>query len=158
MREKLPSNARERLIDMTAIDGALQRAQRQRGPHLLRELLRAYDPRWERTRSVLELAFLDLAKARALPEPEVNAWIHDRFMVDFLWRDQRLIVETDGAETHQTPTARRGDARRDHSLAGLGYRVLRVPHAEAISKPEATGARLAAVLRQPGRRRDPARR
>ncbi len=71
---------------------------------------------------------LDLLAAHdALTEPEVDAWIHDRFMVDFLWREARLIVEADGAETHGTATAQRDDARRDHVLASLGYHVLRIP-------------------------------
>jgi very-short-patch-repair endonuclease len=58
-------------------------------------------------------------------------------MADFLWPTKRLIVETDGAETHDTPTARRADARRDHALTSLGYRVLRIPSAELTRRPEA---------------------
>ena len=126
-----------RLIDMTAIDTALTRGgPRQRGPRVLRELLRGYDPRWQQTRSDLELAMLDLVAAHALPEPEVNGWIHDRFMVDFLWREQRVIVETDGAEVHGTATAQRDDARRDHVLTSLGYRVLRVSYDELTRMPD----------------------
>ena len=126
-----------RLTDMTAIDAALGRgAPRQRGPRILRELLRGYDPRWQQTRSDLELAMLDLVAAHALPEPEVNPWIHDRFMVDFLWREQRVIVETDGAEVHGTATAQRDDARRDHVLTSLGYRVLRVSYDELTRMPD----------------------
>jgi hypothetical protein len=68
-----------RLIDMRAIDAALARTgPRHRGAGILHELLRGYDPRWERTRSVLELAMLDLVAEHSLPEPEVNAWIDER--------------------------------------------------------------------------------
>jgi very-short-patch-repair endonuclease len=137
-----------RLIDMTSIDAALARASaRRRGPRILRELLRGYDPRWERTRSDLELAMLDLLAARGLPEPDVNAWIDDRFMVDFLWLDHGLIIETDGAATHATASARRADARRDHALTGLGYRVLRIPSSELPGSGDA----VAAALRRPAR-------
>jgi Transcriptional regulator, AbiEi antitoxin/Protein of unknown function (DUF559) len=38
----------------------------------------------------------------------------------------RVDVETDGRETHETPTAFQGDRRRDQFLAAAGYRVLRV--------------------------------
>jgi very-short-patch-repair endonuclease len=37
-----------------------------------------------------------------------------------------MIVETDGRETHETPTAFQDDRRRDQFLAAAGYRVLRV--------------------------------
>jgi len=137
-----------RLIDMTAIDATLTRAStRRRGPRILRELLRGYDPRWERTRSDLELAMLDLLAARNFPKPEVNAWIHDRFMVDFLWADERLIIETDGGTTHDTPTARRADARRDHTLTSLGYRVLRIPAAELTARADAIATALSRPVR-----------
>ena len=41
--------------------------------------------------------------------------------VDFLWRAEQLIVETDGAATHVTPTAFEEDRRRDavHSMTGV---------------------------------------
>lgn len=143
-----------RLIDMTALDAALARGSTRRsGPRVLRELLRGYDPRWERTRSDLELAMLDLLATRGLPEPEVNAWIDERFMVDFLWPAERLIIETDGSTTHDTPTARRADARRDHALTGLGYRVLRIPAAGLARNGDA----IAAALRPPARARARAR-
>ena len=140
-----------RLIDMTAIDAALARSgPRQRGPRVLGELLRGYDPRWQQTRSDLELAMLDLVAAHALPEPEVNAWIHDRFMVDFLWREERLIVETDGAETHGTATAQSVDARRDHVLTGLGYRVLRVNYDEVTRQQGRAASRVRTALSRAG--------
>lgn len=137
-----------RLIDMTAIDAALARAGRTRGAARLGEVLRVYDPRWERTRSALELAFLDLAQRFALPEPEINAWIEDRFLVDALWRDARVIAEVDGARFHDTPSARRDDARRDQALATRGYRVVRVTHADVVDRPAATAARIARELAQ----------
>lgn len=133
-----------RLIDMRAIDAALARTttDRRLGPRVLRELLRVYDPRWQETRSTLELAFLDFAQHYDLPEPEVNVWIDNRFIADFLWRDEKLIVETDGRAVHGTATARRDDARRDHSLARLGYRVLHVDPDDLNHRPGAVAARI----------------
>jgi hypothetical protein len=49
-----------------------------------------------------------------------------RFLVDFLWEKEYMIVETDGRETHETPTAFQDDRRRDQFLVAAGYRVLRV--------------------------------
>jgi predicted transcriptional regulator of viral defense system len=135
-----------RLIDMQAIDDALARAGRFRGSATLREVLRVHDPRWERTRSNLELAFLDLASAFALPRPEVNAWIEDAFLVDALWRPQRVIVEVDSRRFHDTPTGRRDDARRDHDLQALGYRVLRVRDEEIERRSPVAATQIARLL------------
>lgn len=135
-----------RAVDMRAIDTSLAVARGRRGARLLRELLAAHDPRWCQTRSDLELAMLDVAQRFGLPAPEVNAWVLGRFLVDFLWRDAGLIVETDGREVHGTATAQRDDARRDHALRRAGYRVLRVSNADVRRRPDAVAARVAAAL------------
>ena len=49
----------------------------------------------------------------------------DRFEVDFLWRQQRAIVEVDGWESHRTRSAFEEDRARDGRLTLLGYSVLR---------------------------------
>lgn len=134
-----------RLLDVEEIDAALERAGRRRGPAVLRGLLRAYDPRWQQTRSGLELRMLDIVKDARLPQPEVNAWIAGRWEADLLWGDQRLIVEVDGAAIHDLPGARSRDAVRDRALRRLGYRVLRVPEA-ALDAPATVGARVARAL------------
>ena len=109
-------------------------------------MLRVYDPRWERTRSGLELAFLDLTAQFALGPAEVNAWIEDTFLVDALWRPQRLVVEVDSPRFHDTPSARRDDARRDHALRSSGYRVLRMRDADIERRSPAAAATIARAL------------
>jgi len=44
------------------------------------------------------------------------------YMVDFVWRDQRLIVETDGWQAHGTRNAFERDRRRDADLLAAGWR------------------------------------
>ncbi len=141
---------RLRLLDMAAIDAALAASGgRTRGAQVLRELLRGYDPRWSQTRSDLELAMLDLLAARDLPAPQVNAWIGDRYVADMLWSDPRLVVEVDSDRYHCTPSARRADARRDHDLRRMGYRVLRVTERELLERPARAAARIARALATP---------
>jgi very-short-patch-repair endonuclease len=67
---------------------------------------------------------LSLCRRHRLPRPEVNVSI-DRYIVDFLWPDQSLIVEVDGWESHGTRSAFEVDRARDARLAVLGYRVVR---------------------------------
>ena len=134
-----------RLIDMEEIDAALERAGRRRGPAILRGLLRGYDPRWQQTRSGLELRMLDIVRGGALPQPEVNAWIAGRWEADLLWRAERLIVEVDGAGVHGTSGAQGRDAVRDRALRRLGFRVLHVAERD-LRDSEAVARRVRRAL------------
>lgn len=138
-----------RLLDMAEIDGALERAGRRRGAAILRGLLRAYDPRWQATRSGLELRALDIVRAGRLPQPEVNAWIAGRWEADLLWPDRQLVVEVDGGAIHDAPGARARDAVRDRALRRLGFRVLRLRERE-LSDPEAVARRLRRAVERGG--------
>ena len=86
------------------------------------------------TRSELEERFLTLVLDAGFPRPRTNATVGP-YVVDFLWPDHRLIVETDGAATHATPTAFHADRRRDAELAGRGYRVLRFTWRQVRDEP-----------------------
>lgn len=150
VRSAFVAAERRQLIDMTAIDAALERVSRRRpGARVLTELLRAYDPRWSQTRSGLELAMLDLLAAHALPPAEVNAWVGGRYLADLLWADHRLVVEVDSDRYHETPSARRSDRRRDHDLRRLGYSVVRIGEHELADEPQAAAARIRQALNAP---------
>jgi hypothetical protein len=58
----------------------------------------------EPTRSELEHRFLRLCHRHRIPMPEVNVRV-GKFEVDFLWRQRRLIVETDGYRFHRGSAA-----------------------------------------------------
>ena len=68
-----------------------------------------------------------------------------RFTVDFLWREQRLVVETDGYLAHRGRQAFRDDRSRELELGGLGFRVLRFSDEQV---GERAGAVAAAVRRE----------
>lgn len=97
----------------------------------------------EPTRSGLERRFLRLCRRHRLPAPEVNVRV-DRFLVDFLWPERRLVVEVDGYEFHRARAAFDSDRARDAELAVLGYRVLRFTYRH-VTVDE---ARVVATLRQ----------
>jgi len=86
------------------------------------------------TRSELEERFLTLVLDAGFPRPRTNATVGP-YVVDFLWPDRRLIVETDGAATHATPTGFHADRRRDAELAGREYRVLRFTWRQVLYEP-----------------------
>ena len=83
----------------------------------------------------LEDRFLALVAAAGLPAPEVNVRLGP-YEVDFLWRDLRLIVETDDIATHHTRRAFAADRRRDVELSMSGYLVLRFTWADVVERPE----------------------
>ncbi|HMI81661.1 MAG TPA: DUF559 domain-containing protein [Solirubrobacterales bacterium] len=76
------------------------------------------------SRSDLESYFLDLCHRHRLPVPEVNVKV-GRWEVDFLWRAQRLVVETDSFAYHRGSVAFEDDHERDLDLRAAGFTVLR---------------------------------
>lgn len=102
----------------------------------------------DRTRSELERLFLELCRRHNLHAPEVNVRIGAQ-VVDFLWREQRLIVETDGYRYHRGRAAFEDDRARDLELRGLGFEVIRLSHRQVTGEPR----RVAAVLREAFRAR-----
>ena len=46
----------------------------------------------------------------------------DRYYVDFVCRERRLIIELDGGQHSERPE----DGQRDSELSALGYRVIRI--------------------------------
>ena len=131
-----------RLFDLREIDAALARATGRRGTTTLRRLLTGLADEPAPTRNELERRFLDLVRDTGLPLPVVNALVAG-YEVDFHWPALRLIVETDGRATHDTPYGFERDRTRDLDLELAGWHVVRVTWRQVIDQP----ARVAALLR-----------
>jgi len=99
------------------------------------------EDRRRRERSDLEEDFLALCHRHRLPAPEVNVRVGDH-LVDFLWRERMVVVETDGYVYHRGRAAFEDDRARDLSLRGLGYDVMRFADSQIEGEP----AQIAAVL------------
>jgi very-short-patch-repair endonuclease len=119
-----------RLVDRVSLDQLLERYPRRAGAKGLREILGLGAAR---TRSELEIAFLELIDRHGLPRPETNVWLGDR-EVDCLWREQRLIVELDGREAHLTAAAFEADRARDRANAVAGFRTVRVTWSQVAAE------------------------
>jgi very-short-patch-repair endonuclease len=96
----------------------------------------------EPTRSELERRFLTLCRRHGLPKPEVNVRVGP-YEVDFLWRESKVIVETDGFATHGGRVAFARDRERDGGLRVMGYSVQRFAYRHVVDE----GAFVASVLR-----------
>ena len=78
--------------------------------------------------------------------PEVNVRI-GRDLVDFLWRDRRLVVETDGYHYHRGRIAFDEDRERDLRLRALGFDVVRVSEKQVNEDPDDVAGAVVAALR-----------
>lgn len=96
-------------------------------------------------RSEAEAALLRLLRRAGLPLPGTNALLLG-LEVDFLWREQRLVVEVDGFNYHGSRSAMLRDYRRDAALLAAGFRVLRLAAAQVSREPERVIALLAQAL------------
>jgi very-short-patch-repair endonuclease len=99
-----------------------------------------------RTRSDLERDFIRICRRQRLPSPEVNVRVGP-FLVDFLWRDARLVVETEGYLYHRGRAAFQDDRSRDLDLRRLGYDVLRLSEKQIDEEPDQVAGTLRATLR-----------
>jgi very-short-patch-repair endonuclease len=137
-----------RLTDVVPLDALLERHRGHRGTAPLREIVKGkMQPAL--TRSELEDRFLTFLDAHSLPRPEVNADLHldgRWFEADFLWRDQRLIVELDGHQTHGTRAAFERDRERDRMLQVHGWRIVRITWRHLHNDPGGVAADLARLL------------
>jgi very-short-patch-repair endonuclease len=100
------------------------------------------------TRSELEAMFLRLCRRHRLPAPEVNAKVGP-WHADFLFRPQRLVVETDGWRAHGGRVVYHEDRERDLWLKLNSFEVVRFTYEQVRDEP----ARVAAALRELLRRR-----
>jgi len=67
--------------------------------------------------------------------------------VVFLWRAQRLVLETDGGRFHQTRRQIERDRRKEADLVRAGYRVLRATWWQVQHDPRDVALMVRAALR-----------
>jgi very-short-patch-repair endonuclease len=140
------------LLDLAALDDQIERNKARPAAKRLQAVLDEHyigsTPTW----SDLEEAFLAACRRAGLPTPEVNALIDPddadptAIRVDFVWREQRVIVETDGHETHRTRRAFEEDRLRDQRLIVAGWTVIRITWRQLTQRPQEVTARIAQLL------------
>ena len=125
------------LVDVLARSGP-----RRGSRNLARIVADGYTP----TESVLSDIVLDLILAGGFERPDVSVPLFvdgRRFVPDFRWPEQRLIVEADGGQWHAHKIAQEDDAERQAILEANGERFIRVTWNEAVTKHQQTWARFA---------------
>lgn len=140
-----------RVFDLADVEAALERANGRRGAGALRRALEATAAPAP-TMSELEEAFLALCATHRLPRPEVNVWVAlggGHIRADFLWRAERLVVETDGYAFHSGLRAFERDHDRDTRLWLAGWKVRRFTWRQVTQQAQQTAATVRAALAGP---------
>jgi very-short-patch-repair endonuclease len=123
LSDKLKGRALEHVVDLADQRGLIDFADlRTANRASLRAVLQNYRP--APTRSELEEAFIRLCDEHGIPRPETNVLI-EGILVDFVWRERRLIVEVDGYAYHRAPSRFERDRENDVTLTIQGWRVMR---------------------------------
>jgi hypothetical protein len=152
LRKVVERTAVLKRLDLVAVDFAIENAKRRRGLRALQATLAPWRTGKDEPpdlRSDFEaLAFPRLLEM-GLPLPECNPKLRfddEVLMVDFLWREQLFILETDGAATHETPVAFQRDRRRDQLLVAGGYRVMHATWDQVRDELDGVVTRIATAL------------
>jgi very-short-patch-repair endonuclease len=101
----------------------------------------------DRSRSDLERDFLRFLARHRFPRPEVNVKV-GRYVVDFFWRREGLVVETDFFGYHRGSQAFEDDHQRDLDLRRMGLTVRRYTGAQLDAHPDLIVSELAEDLRR----------
>jgi very-short-patch-repair endonuclease len=135
---------RAALCDRVALERIMARHPTQPGSRRLRAILgQTGGPLL--TRSEAEARFLALIRRGDLDVPRTNAPLHG-FEVDFLWPQQRLVVEIDGEAFHRSRHMFETDRKRDAVLTAAGFRVQRFTWRQLTRESEAVLVRVAQAL------------
>jgi len=122
----------------------LARHRGRRGAGRLAEVL-ADETAMAISRSRAERALQRLIRDAGLPAPEMNVPF-GRFEADFLWREQRVIVELDSATYHSGPGVFQRDREKTLVFQGAGFDVLRPTRWHVIHEPTRVLVLLAQAL------------
>jgi len=106
-----------------------------KGVEKLRRIALEVDPEALETKSVPEVDFLALCREAGLPTPAVNVLVEGH-LVDFLWAEQKVIVETDSWSFHGDHLAFEKDRQTDVDLIAAGYDVHRTTYKMLERNPD----------------------
>jgi very-short-patch-repair endonuclease len=138
------------LTDYPALDAMAAAHPGHRGARKLKEALQRHHAGTDLMKSDLEILFKELCRNHGLPEPRINRRIEGKD-VDFLFAEQRVVVETDSWRYHKTRSAFENDRARDAILARAGYRTLRFTDTHIEHDAAGVASTISAALAQSDR-------
>jgi hypothetical protein len=104
------------------------------GSTKLRLALERYQPKIARTKSDLEIMFVELCEGAGIRTPEVNVYVGE-WEVDALWPRERVAVELDGYGNHHTRAQLKRDRRKELALRQAGLTAVRYSEEQLTQHP-----------------------
>jgi predicted transcriptional regulator of viral defense system len=151
LERALAQAERLQLYDHRAIEDVIARANGHRATKRLRSAIQD-DPQF--TRGELKARMRRLARRHRLPQPTftdtLDAPDHPGLEVDCYFPAHRVVIETDGWETHRTRQAFEDDRAKDAALTAAGYTVVRFTWRQVRDDPRTVADRIKAILRPRG--------
>jgi len=140
----------QELFDLRAVEDVLRRFDGCRGAAALRAVLREHAIGTTLTRPGLEELALTLCDRAGIPRPVVNSRVVCRdgvfWELDFLWRAERLVLETDGRRFHHSRRQIERDRRKEADLVRAGHQVLRATWWQVERDPRSVALMILAAL------------
>jgi very-short-patch-repair endonuclease len=112
-------------VRWSELDRLLARTPRRPGAPRLRQVVHRVSPNAVNAKSSPEVDFLAICREAELREPHVNVFVGS-YLIDFLWPDERVVVETDSYAFHRDRLSFEEDRKRTLALTADGYEVHRV--------------------------------
>jgi len=127
-------------LDLNAINDQLKRNPTRPAAKAVRNVLTTHyigrTPTWSEN----EEALLAITRELGIPDPDTNQFIvlddgGPAIRVDFVWRDQRVIVEADSKKWHNTRQRFEQDRVRDQRLTAAGWKIIRTTWRQMKHRP-----------------------
>jgi hypothetical protein len=144
------------VFDLNAINDQLARNPTRPGAKAVKGVLTEHyigkTPTWSENEELL----LSITRPLGIPDPDTNQFIvlddgGPAIRADFVWREQRVIVEADGRKWHLTKQRFEIDRVRDQRLAAAGWTVIRTTWRQMKYRPHELRPTLITLL-APGSR------
>jgi Protein of unknown function (DUF559) len=127
-------------LDLNAINDQLARNPTRPGAKAVRNVLETHyigrTPTWSEN----EEALLAITRDLGIPDPETNQFIvlddgGPAIRADFVWREQRVIVEADSKRWHTSAQRLEQDRVRDQRLMAAGWKIIRTTWKQMTQRP-----------------------
>ena len=127
-------------LDLTAIDDQLTRNPTRPAAKAVRNVLETHYLGRTPTVNENEEALLAITRELGIPDPDTNAFVilddgGPPIKADFVWWEQRVIVEADSKKWHTSAQRLESDRVRDQRLMAAGWRVIRTTWKQMTQRP-----------------------
>jgi hypothetical protein len=142
----------QQVLDLDAINDQLARNPTRPAAAKIHSILQAHYIGSTPTQTEIEEVMLALCRRIDIPQPQLRQWLTlpdggPPIQPDFIWRAQKVIVETDSRKWHDTHQRRENDNDRDQRTLIYHWRTIRTTWRQLTRRAHELEPRLIAVLR-----------